>query len=242
MQAVFIGIDGQPYLIWQDMNGGWHNFGQLPNPTGTEYAAIATGNGNLGMLQVMLLGRNDGQPYLIWQDTNGGWHDFGQLPNPAVSLASLAAGVGNSRQLQMICIGKNDGQPYLVWQDASGGWHNFGQLPNPNVPFVTIATGVGNQNQLQVICVGKYDGQPYLIWQDPNGGWHNFGKLPNPSQTPPGSGISSVFVSVATGNGNAGMLQVVLLESGSGRPRLVWQDTQGNWHPYSPAQGLVAFG
>ena len=243
LQVVFIGkSDGQPYLIWQDTNGSWNNFGKLPNPSGTQYAGVATGNGNQGMLQVILLGRYDGQPYLIWQDTGGTWHDFGALPNPAVPFAAVATGVGNQKQLQVVCIGKNDGQPYLIWQDTNGGWHNFGQLPNPDVAFVTAATGVGNQSQLQVICLGKYDGQPYLMWQDTTGGWHNFGKLPNPSQTPPGSGVPSVFGSVATGDGNSGMLQVVLLESGNARPRLVWQDTQGNWHPYVPPQSMVAFG
>jgi hypothetical protein len=168
-------------LIWQDANGNWSNYGPLPNPKGTPYAAVTAGTNGGGLLQVVCIGQNDGQPYLIWQDTNGNWTNYGPLPNPAgTAYASVTAGTNGGGLLQVVCIGKNDGQAYLIWQAANGSWANYGLMPNPNrtnnapTPFGSVVTGVGNGGQLQVICSGADDGHPYLIWQDQNGNWHGY--------------------------------------------------------------------
>jgi hypothetical protein len=192
LQVILIGRDdGQPYLIYQDTGGTWHNYGALPNTGNTAFATVAAGVGNQNQLQVVCIGGADGQPYLIYQDPGGGWHYFGALPNTGnTAFVTVAAGVGNQNQLQVVCIGKADGQPYLIYQDAGGGWHYFGTLPNPSktppgsaspTAFASVATGVGNDKQLQVICTGLDDGKPSLIYQDPSGGWHGYTPPPTPA-------------------------------------------------------------
>src|SRR5207249_4159297 len=77
--------NGRPYLNWQSTSTGfWNWYGELPNPNGIGFSAVATGKGNGGNLQVIGLGNLDGFPYLIHQSqSTGQWAWNGLLPTPS---------------------------------------------------------------------------------------------------------------------------------------------------------------
>ena len=145
---------------------------------------VATGKGNAGYLQVVVLGA-DGA-YLLWLDNTGKWNIGIQtyqpenstqqtLPNPEhLVFTAVAMGTGNNANKLQVILLAEDGLPYLIWQDTNGVWNWFGKLPmgrlNQGVIFTAVTTGIGNGTRLQVLLLGS-DGHLYLIWQDVTGAW-----------------------------------------------------------------------
>jgi hypothetical protein len=143
LQVVFIGMDGNAHLWWDDIQGNWHfdiptNPPQynLPTPSTLSFSAVAMGTGHdSNKLQVILLA--GGMPWLVWQDTDGqwNWHDqlpVGKMPAGLSSFSEVVAAIGNdSNKLQVLLLG-NDGNVYLIWQDVTGAWHPYVD-PNNNM-------------------------------------------------------------------------------------------------------------
>ncbi len=247
LQAILIGEDDHlPYLCWQAVgNGIWSSISPLPgaaHPAG--YSAVAMASGNSGNLQAILLGKDDGQPYLYWQAVgNGIWSS--PMPLTASShpagFSSLALGVGNDGNLQAVMLGRDDHQPYLYWQAAGNGvWTGPIALTAASHPagYSALTLGPGNSGNLQAILLGKDDGQPYLYWQAAgNGVWS--GPFPLTS-----SSYAAGFTAIASGVGNEGNLQVVLLASDTRQPYLYWQAVgNGIWSgpmPLFPSEQLPA--
>lgn len=238
LQAILLGEgDHLPYLCWQAVgNGIWSSVSPLPGPTHPAgYSAVAMGPGNSGNLQAILLGRDDGQPYLCWQAAgNGVWSALTPLTassHPA-GFSALALGVGNDGNLQAVMLGRDDHQPYLYWQAAGNGiWTGPVALTTSSHPagFSALTLGPGNSGNLQAILLGKDDGQPYLYWQAAgNGIWAGPFPLTSSSYAPG-------FTAIASGAGNEGNLQVVLLASDTGQPYLYWQAVgNGIWTGPTP--------
>ncbi len=152
--------------------------------------------------------------------------------SPATQQLSLiATGRGNSSQLQVVGLGLNDSLPYLLFQQTLGTWTWAGALSSIAsngsgvVPLRSLTMANGNSGNLQVIGLGQSDDLPYLIWQNSSGQWIWAGLLPyqdSPTPVP--------FQSLATGLGNAGLLQVIGLGLSNNLPYLAWQDSKGGWH------------
>jgi len=227
LQVILLGkFDGRPYLIWQsNSNGAWHWYGQLPNPNGVGFSTVATDDSNVTVFGV---GASDGLPYRI--DLAGtSWYWFGQLPDPdGVHFSAVATTHCNPitcSLTELIGLGASDGLPYRITQLLNGTWSWSGQLPDPGIGFRAIATGIGGPNENpQLIGLRASDGLPYLIYQvNQNGQWYWFGQLPDP--------IGAGFSAVATGKGNNGNLQVILLRNGDGLPYLIYQvNGSGSWY------------
>jgi hypothetical protein len=223
-------INGLPYTI--NLAGTtWSWGGQLPDPNGVRLGALAVASCDPVecpyVRQLIGLGSADGLPYLVAWLQGGTWNWLGPMPDPGVALITMAAGNGGPNQNpQVIGLGASDGRPYLFYQtNPSGTWYWSGQLPNPNgLAFTTVATGVGNNDNLQVILLHAGDGLPYVVYQvDESGSWYWGGQLPDPN------GIG--FGNVATGIGNGGNLQVVMLGASDGLPYLLYQvHGSGSWY------------
>ncbi|MCG8463821.1 MAG: hypothetical protein MI750_03080 [Xanthomonadales bacterium] len=228
LQLVLIEKDkGQLYLIWQDNNTGeWRFSGKLNNPKSYAFSHVALAKGNNEYLQGLLIEKDSGRPLYVWQDNEGQWAEPGFLPNEdGLAFSALALSRGAGGYLQAVFLDKYRGYPHLIWQNNNTGvWNDSTKLPNPNgVEFSHLVMAKGNAENLQVVLLEKNSGHPYLIWQDNNNGaWASPGMLPNPA------GLR--FVALAIASGNAGNLQVVLIEKNSGHPYLIWQyNPNGDW-------------
>jgi len=194
LQVITLGAqDSLPYLSYQNSDGTWTWYGQLPDPNGIKFSALATAPGNPRccfssdwFLQVVTLGATDGLPYVIYQDFNGAWHWGGQLPDPGVRFTAITAATNAQPYVQVTGIGATDQAPYLIWQDAGGTWHWSGKLPDPpEIPFASVASGTAESSTflddpppyLQVVGLGAQDHLPYLVWQNDNGNWYWGGQV-----------------------------------------------------------------
>jgi hypothetical protein len=193
-----------------------------------QYSTVATGKGNDGFLQVVLLGKNDSLPYLIYQTNSGAWYAKGKLPNPAgVKFRAIATGRGNGdNSLQVLLLGANDSLLYLIYQTPSGNWLWAGR-PGPfgTMKFTAIAAGVGANKYLQVVGIAASDSLPYLIYQGSSGTWYWGGHLSAFGTTK--------FRSVVTagGGGDLFYLQVLGLALNDLPYQIAWQDLNpGGWH------------
>jgi hypothetical protein len=244
LQVILLGAsDGFPYLIWQSFaEGTWHWYGRLPNPNGIRFRAVATGNGDRGNLQVVLVGESDGLPYLIWQShSDGTWHWYGKLPNPnAVQLSAVATGVladfykVDDSHLWMPGLGATDGLPYAFKQYGGGNWAAPAKLPG-SVPLSSLASiqlpggdvvpflfGVGAADKLpyememhSTYCGSYNDSYRCTFWR-----WD--GPMPNPA------GVQLRTLTAAFGDG--GRAQVIGLGASDSLPYLIWKDHQRTWH------------
>lgn len=171
----------------EDCGGG----GGSGGAASVRFSAMATGRGNGGNLQVVLLGAVDGLPYLTYQvATSGNWYwRGGPLPNPnSVPFRAVATGVGNDDNLQVIGIGRNDFLPYLIYQvESSGNWYWAGQKPSSipsGVQFSTVANGAKSfieyaYGELVMPALRASDGAPFGARQIiEDGSWGSLGELP----------------------------------------------------------------
>jgi hypothetical protein len=141
-------------------------------------------------------------------------------PTAVVFVGYLAAGVAG----WFGCFTSTDGK---IWLAAA--------MPPSSNEFIRVgdvaALVSGGDGNLQAILLSA-DGLPYLVWDTSGTGskwsfYQNGGKLPNPN------GLQYTMMAAAKGNG--GNLQVVGISEEL--PYLIWQDTGGNWHPYTNPQG-----
>ena len=224
LQVILIGKNGQPFLVWQDRQGGWHNYGVLPHDTkNTSYDDIAVGNAKSGDLQVILLGHVDGQLYVTKQDhSTGAWSYQYALPNPTSNLkfTAVAAYPGNCGGLQVVCLG-NDKQPYLIRQDQNGYFSYIGKISIPYQPTtfqaLTMAVSGGN---LLLILLGV-DGQPYIMQQNQQGNFTNFTAMDNPAKIQ----YRSVTAGISYNNKlNVILTGVIVGQPSDGKPYLIEED------------------
>lgn len=197
-----------------------------PPPPPVPYSTVATGFGNGGSLQVILLGEKDSLPYLIYQTTGGTWYSRGRLPDPAgVKFSAIATGRGNGGSLQVLLLGARDSLLYLIYQTTSGTWYWAGHLAAfSSTKFTGIAAGSGNQDYLQVIGLGASDHLPYLIWQDGGGGWNWAGHLSV-------FGTTQLSTVTSADRGNLTDLRFYFLQASNGYPYQIWQSgADGGWH------------
>lgn len=234
LQVIGIGAsDGRPYLIYQvNSSGSWYWYGQLPDPNGVQFGALATVRG-YGDTTLHVIGRSvsDGLLYLIRQSGgNGGWFWYGQLPNPnSVPMSAVTTICGGGCGTPwVISISASGGLPYSTFQSTNSSWVWWGGLPDPNgIGFSKVTTGIGVDQyqglQLEVIGIGTGDGRLYLISKGTSWFWN--GQLPNPTGVP--------FKAVATGIGNGDNLQVIGLGANDQRLYLTYQvHSSGNWYFY----------
>jgi len=236
LQVMGVGAsDHLPYLIWQNGGGGWNwaghlsAFGTTPLLNTVTSAGSGSSDNSNHLLKFYFLKASDNHPYAIVQDgSDGSWHLNANLVDFAFR-APLAADTGNLGLGGVMVVGIAGSPGAAPWAYASYDvcvWAcstGIGKVPPDQIaPFSAVAVGDGNDELLQVIGLGLGDGLPYLTWLD-NGGstWHWYGALPNPNSVP--------FKALATGNGNGGSLQVILLGRDDGLPYLIYQTTSGHW-------------
>lgn len=202
------------------------------------YAALVTGAGNGGALQVVGIRSSSAQAYLAdYQTTSGAWTAGGPLPGQTATFSTIATAAGmsgGSQALQVLGLGVDDGQAYVAaWQDGGGVWHAGAALPATSTRLTALAPGVGisgGSASLQIVGLGASDRLAYLVaWQDSSGNWSAGGMLP--SQTEP---LAAIATGIGT-TGSAAALQVLGLGASDGFVYVVgWQDSTGNWHGAGP--------
>jgi hypothetical protein len=195
------------------------------------FTAVATGKGQNGNLQVVLLG-TDKLLYLVYQvNSSGNWYWYGALPNPSgVQFKDVAVGIANNNNLQVVALGASDGRQYLTWQSASdGGWHWYGQLPNV-AGFYNQTVGTNGSN---MEAIGNFGGLGSTLsdaYVDKSGTWHNYGLLPIAPERGAIFTDPQTLASGCQGSCSTGQLHVFFLTTAF-PPGVndVWKPSGGTW-------------
>lgn len=205
LSVVFVGRDGQPYLIEQHSTGAWRYVGNLPHDSQvTTYDDIAIASGKNNDVQLILLG--NGKLYRTQQDhSTGHWTYKYELSNPlSLTFTAVASGLGNSGTLEILALA--DGHPYRIPQDAaSGGFNVCQKLSNTGgLQFNHLAIGPGSDGHLRVILLDT-NGQPYVLQQHSDGSYTDPVAMDNPNSVP--------YASLCTVASSDGTLNILLRSS-----------------------------
>lgn len=219
----------RPVLDYRPQNSrAWTPFGSLPGARSGRFSTLASGTGNGGNLQVVVLD-TAGQPQLFWQDNSSGVWRFMPMPTTTQVYApgfSEVAFVASRSGLTLVLLAADTKQPYTYFQDGNGSW--FGPQPLATAQpvyaagFCALAAGVGNANNAQILLLSADTRQLYLYWQDAaTGVWSGptaLGRAPFPQG----------FRSLGVGHRGANLMAVMIAER-DGQPYCFMLHASGAW-------------
>jgi len=178
--ATVVGLDGVPYISWQQPGPHWHRFERIGDgvraPSGAPMALARQANGDM----VAAVVAADGVPHIAWQQPGRPWHHFvriaeldGRFPDgftvPPGAPMTLVMQPGGL--LAALVVGR-DGVPYLSRQRAGQPWSLFERvaMPDPRFPDgFTVPPGAplgaavsSRDGNIVLGAAVGHDGVPYL--------------------------------------------------------------------------------